>query len=244
MLFPYKTHRYSKPSQRWLTVVCQRTTTLQELNDLLNVYDMKRDLVKVNYKASQWTHGAVWNRRYMEPKRGHRMSQLWQDRETNTASKTTNLSDVTADDIRQVARVAAAEATSTLAESRFIRALGTPEVVQAPPQTATLARRATEEWERSICENKAFAILHKTQEGKPALIKQDGGKMLVALVLDKPLAAVKALISRQSSGTCYCNHADSERETASPRHSPDGKTGRARRPTCFTICSGCVIHQF
>ena len=37
-------------------------------------------------------------------------------------------------------------------------------------------------------------------------------------------------IYRQSSGTCYCNHADSERETASPRHSPDGKTGCARRP--------------
>ena len=34
----------------------------------------------------------------------------------------------------------------------------------------------------TICENKAFAILHKTQEGKPALIKQDGGEMLVALV--------------------------------------------------------------
>ena len=52
----------------------------QELNDLLNAYDMKRDLVEVNYKASQWTHGAVWNRRYMEPRRGYRMSQLWQNR--------------------------------------------------------------------------------------------------------------------------------------------------------------------
>jgi hypothetical protein len=48
----------------------------------------------------------------MEPKRGYRMSQLWQDRETNIASKTTNSSDVTADDIRRVARVAAAKATA------------------------------------------------------------------------------------------------------------------------------------
>ena len=84
-------------------------------------------------------------------------------------------------------------------------------------------------------ENKAFAILHKTQEGKPALIKQDGGEMLVALILDKPSADVN--ISRQSSGICDYNYADSERETASRRHSPDGC---ARRSTCFTIYGCCV----
>ena len=39
-----------------------RTTTLQELDDLLSAYDMKRDLVEINYKAAQWTHRPVWNR--------------------------------------------------------------------------------------------------------------------------------------------------------------------------------------
>ena len=34
----------------------------------------------------------------------------------------------------------------------------------------------------------------KTQAGKSAIIKKDGGEMLVAIVLDKPLAAVKALV--------------------------------------------------
>ena len=38
-----------------------RTTTLQELDDLLSAYDMKRDLVELNYKAAQWAHRAVWN---------------------------------------------------------------------------------------------------------------------------------------------------------------------------------------
>jgi hypothetical protein len=90
-----------------------RTTTLQELNDLLNAYDMKRDLVEMNYKAAQWTHGAVWNRWYIEPKRGYRMNQLWKDRETDIASKTTSSSAVTADDMRRVA-VAATKLTARL----------------------------------------------------------------------------------------------------------------------------------
>ena len=39
-----------------------------------------------------------------------------------------------------------------------------------------------------MCENKAVAILNKMQEGKTALIKKDGGEMLIAIVLDKPLS--------------------------------------------------------
>lgn len=56
--------------------------------------------------------------------------------------------------------------------------------------------RSAEEWERCICENKAFAILNRMQAGRSALIKNDGGEMLVAIVLDsdKPLAAAEALV--------------------------------------------------
>ena len=32
------------------------------------------------------------------------------------------------------------------------------------------------------------------QAGKPALIKKDGGEMLIAIVLDRPLAEAKALV--------------------------------------------------
>ena len=56
------------------------TTTPQKLDDLLSAFDMERDLVEINNKAAQWTHDAVWNRWYLEPKRGYRMSQLWNDR--------------------------------------------------------------------------------------------------------------------------------------------------------------------
>ena len=49
-----------------------------------------------------------------------------------------------------------------------------------PPQQRSM--------ERSICENKAFAILNKSQAGKTEIVKKDGGEMLVAIALDKPLA--------------------------------------------------------
>ena len=53
-----------------------RTTTLSELDELLQAYDMKRNLVELNYEAAQWKHKAVWTRRYMEAKRGHELIQL------------------------------------------------------------------------------------------------------------------------------------------------------------------------
>ena len=102
-----------------------RTTTLQELNDLLSAYDMKRDLVKLNYKAAQWTHRAVWNRWYMEPKRGHHMSQLWADHETDIAKKVTSSTEVTLGDMRRAAAAAANKPTAQLPDSVFLRALGT-----------------------------------------------------------------------------------------------------------------------
>ena len=63
-----------------------------------------------------------------------------------------------------------------------------------PPQTGSLARRAMEEWERSICENQAFANLRWMQTGRSTLIKKDGGEMLVAMALDRPLADAQALV--------------------------------------------------
>ena len=79
-----------------------------------------------------------------------------------------------------------------MSDSAFLKALGTPAVETAPSQTGALAQRAIEEWERNICENKAVAILNRMQEGKTALIKKDGGEMLIAIVLDRLEA--KALV--------------------------------------------------
>ena len=67
-------------------------------------------------------------------------------------------------------------------------ALGTPNIRTAPPQTGSFAQLWRNGREvRSICENQVFAILHRMQTGKSALIKKDGGEMLVAIVLHRPL---------------------------------------------------------
>ena len=139
-----------------------RTTTLQELDDLLSAYDMKRDLVELNYKAAQWAHRAVWNQRYMEPKRGYTLGQLWADHTTDIIQKVTSSREITTDDIQRVAAVAASKPTAQLPESVFLRVLGNAEALRAPPQTGS----HSEEYERTICENKAFAILNKRQAGK------------------------------------------------------------------------------
>ena len=89
----------------------------------------------------------------------------------------------------------------TLHDSPFIRALGTPAAQRAPPQTCTLAQRALEEWERTLCENKAVAILAQMQAGRPPLIQKDGGEMLIAIVLDRPLAEAKALVDDPAAFT-------------------------------------------
>ena len=105
---------------------------------------------------------------------------------------------------------------ATLPESAFLLALGTPALRTVPPQTGSLAQRAIEEWERNLCENKAVAILEQ-QAGRPALIKKDGGEMLIAIVLDRPLAEAKALVdafiqeihqdhARQTESSSYCTN--------------------------------------
>ena len=66
-----------------------------------------------------------------------------------------------------------------------------------PPPRTQLTRRALEEWERTICENKAIAILDKLQEGRPALFQKDGGAMLIAIVLDRPLQEAQNLVDQQ-----------------------------------------------
>ena len=58
-----------------------RSATLQELDDMLAEYDMKRDSVEINHRAPQWSHNAVWNRKYMELKPGYTLRQLWADSE-------------------------------------------------------------------------------------------------------------------------------------------------------------------
>ena len=55
--------------------------------------------------------------------------------------------------------------------------------------------KSPEGMERTLCENKAVAILAQMQAGRPDLIQKNGGEMLIAIVLDRPLAEAKALVA-------------------------------------------------
>ena len=52
-----------------------------------------------------------------------------------------------------------------------------------------------------MCENKAVAILAEIQAGRPTIIHKDGGEMLIAIVLDKPLAEAKKLVDDPAAFT-------------------------------------------
>ena len=73
--------------------------------------------------------------------------------------------------------------SSTLPDSPFIRALGDTAAQNVPPQTGTLTQRALEKQERTLCENKAVAILAQMQAGWLALIQKDGREMLIDLAV-------------------------------------------------------------
>ena len=159
---------------------------------------MKRDSVEINHKAPQWSHNAVWNRKYMEPKHGYTLRQLWADSEPAIGRISSPSYEVKERDIRRAVAAIADLPSSTLPDSPFILALGTPAAQNVPPQTGTLAQRALEEWERTLCENEAVAILASRPTGSHP---KDGGEMLIVIVLDRPLADAKALVDDPAAFT-------------------------------------------
>ena len=64
---------------------------------------MKRDLAEINRKAPQWSHKAVWNKWYMEPKAGLTLSQMWSNAEADIAQKTTRSGEIRDSDLCRVA---------------------------------------------------------------------------------------------------------------------------------------------
>ena len=127
-----------------------RDTTLLELDNLLSEYDMKRDLAAINRKAPQWSHKAVWNKWYMEPKAGHTLIQMWINAEAAITQKTSRSTEIQDSDLRRVASAVTSLPTPQMTDSPFIKELGTQTIRTAPAQTGELAQRAAEEWERNV----------------------------------------------------------------------------------------------
>ena len=73
--------------------------------------------------------------------------------------------------------------SSTLPDSPFILALGTPAAQNVPPQTGTSAQRALDKWERTLCENKALRSLRRCKPADRPSSKKMAAKCLLLLSL-------------------------------------------------------------
>ena len=124
---------------------------------------------------------SIWNR---IP--GYTLKQLWADSRACHKQENDHVYDVQANDVQRAVAAIQRFPSPIPPDSPFLQALGTPAALKAPPQTDTLSQRALEEWERTLCENKAVAILAEIQAGRPTIIHKDGGEMLIAIVFDRP----------------------------------------------------------
>ena len=171
-----------------------KKATIQELDNMLQEFDLRRSSVAINRNATQWSHNSVWNKKYMEPIQGYTLKQLWKDAEPYISKKTSRSSDVSEGALLRNVRELNSLPRASRPDTRFLQELGNPSGGGIPRQNATLMQRAVEEWERTVCENKAVAILDQLQKDCPTLIQPDGGAMLIAIVLDKPLPEAQALV--------------------------------------------------
>ena len=133
----------------------------------------------------------------MEPKPGYTLEQLWADSEPAISKKTTTSYEVQTNDVLRAVAALQHLSSPTPPDSPFLRVLGDNSCSQSPATTDTQAQRALEEWERTLCENKAVAILAEVQAGRPTIIYE----MLIAIVLDRPLAEAKALVDDPAAFT-------------------------------------------
>ena len=65
--------------------------------------------------------------------------------------------------------------------------------------------------------NKAVAILTEIQAGRPTIIHKDGGEMLIAIVLDRPLAEAKALVDDPAAFTREMTQILRDKQTHPPK---------------------------
>ena len=167
-----------------------KKATIQELDNMLKEFDLQRSSVEINRNTTLWSHNSVWNRKYMDPNPGYTLQQLWEEAEPYISQKVTRSREVTEDALRHNVRELQTLPSASPPSNLFVQNLGRPNRGHIPPQNAC-PNAASGGVGTNTMRNKAVAILDKLQEGRPALFQQDGGAMLIAMVLDRPLAEHK-----------------------------------------------------
>ena len=98
------------------------------------------------------------------------------------------------EDITDAAEKIAQQPKAQLPKSEFVRHQGAVKEADAPPQSVELARRASEDYERGLCENRAIEMLQNPREVGENLINQEGREMIVAMAFGRPLADAQRLV--------------------------------------------------
>ena len=145
---------------------------------MLGEYDLKRDLVEINRKApngltTQCGINDIWNQSQGSPCNNCEQTQ------SQLSDRNIPSYEVKDNDIRRAVMAITAVSAATLPKSAFILALGTKELQKSGNETFV----RTKQWQFwSRC--------------KPAdqPSSKDGEEMLIAIVLDRPLADAKALV--------------------------------------------------
>ena len=123
------------------------------------------------------------NRKYMEPKTGYTLRQLWADSEPAIGQKSSPSYEVKDGDICRAVAAIANLPTSTLPDSPFILALGTPAAQNVPPQTGTLAQRALKEWNAPCAKTRQLRSLLRCKPADRPSSKKMAAKCLLPLSL-------------------------------------------------------------
>ena len=108
--------------------------------------------------------------------------------------KTPRSNEIQNSDLRRVASAVTSLPTPKMADSPFLKALGTSTIQTSPGRKQESWPKGQLKTGNGTCAKTKLAILNKMQEGKTALIKKDGGEILIAIELDKPLSEAQALV--------------------------------------------------
>ena len=101
--------------------------------------------------------------------------------------KTSRSNEIQNSNLRRVASAVTSLPTPKMADSPFLKALGTSTIQTSPGRKQESWPKGQLKTGNGTCAKTKLAILNKMQEGKTALIKKDGGEILIAIELDKPL---------------------------------------------------------
>ena len=188
--------KWSKITTKWCQFQNEKPTKTQQKTNTHNPHP-KTTPNKNKTQKGTWHDGSKkqWHQVLLNQQILHKNNKTTNKKSEPAIGRKIKASyDIRAEDIRRIAAFVSALPPPSAPESPFFLTLGTPAQQQCPPLNSTLAQRTKEEWARTLCENKAVAIIQGMQEGKPALIPKECEEILIAIVLDRPLAEAQRLV--------------------------------------------------